>query len=113
MAGSASKHIDAASNGMSSEVRQQYAVKTGELVRGVEIVQKGPLFKQVRSKAKYAAAYEFGSVARHTNAGAYRGTMPPKPTFVPSRERHRTRMFERFEQLIKRIKVRGMTGSAA
>jgi HK97 gp10 family phage protein len=119
----AANHITAAANGVEAEVRQTYVkgptrkingqtVEGGNLIGGVGQKQIEPLVKQVYSRAKHAHLYEFGTVQRFQNNGKSVGTMPAQPTFIPSAVRHRKRLHEAFERIVKSIKVRNMTGSA-
>jgi HK97 gp10 family phage protein len=109
----AANHITAAANDMESELRQEYPRgETGNLIKGVGQKQIEPLVKQVYSRAKHAHLYEFGTVQRFQNNGKSVGTMPAQPTFIPSAVRHRKRLHEAFERIVKSIKVRNMTGSA-
>jgi HK97 gp10 family phage protein len=109
----AANHITAAANGMEAELRQEYPRgETGNLIQGVGQRERGPLVKQVYSRAKHAHLYEFGTVQRFQNNGKSVGTMPAQPTFIPSAVRHRKRLHEAFERIVRSIKVRNMTGSA-
>lgn len=97
---------------MEAEVVQAYPAHEGELRRRVVREELGPLRWKVRSKAPHAHLYEYGTVQRFTaGRGANRGTMPAKPTFIPAAVRARTRMVDRLTDLVKRQKVRGMTGT--
>jgi hypothetical protein len=118
----AANHITAAADGMESELRQSYARgETGNLIKGVGQKQIEPLVKQVYSRAKHAHWYEYGTVQRYqyTVGDKSVGSMEPggttnpgQPTFIPSAVRHRKRLHEAFERIVKSIKVRNMTGSA-
>jgi hypothetical protein len=110
--GEASKDKTAAANAMASEILQEYAMVDGDLVRGVEVTDEGPLVARVRSRAPHATLYEFGTVQRYNNKNQNRGTMPAKATFIPAAVRQRRRMMQKFQALISRMKVRGMTGNA-
>ncbi len=110
--GETAKILEGAANGMAAAVRQQYPFKTGNLVRHVVIVRDDPLRVRVRNTAKHAHLYEYGTVRRQTNStGANRGTMPARPVFVPAAVRHRKRMLEDLQGMLRRAKVRGMTGT--
>jgi HK97 gp10 family phage protein len=113
MKGEAGNLILGSANAMATDVRREYPFKKGALVRGVTVNRRGPLLVQVRSSSPEAHLNEFGTVQRSTAAGANRGSMPAKPVFIPAAVRHRRRLFEGFQQMLRRIRVRGMTGSAA
>lgn len=99
---------------MANDVIGGYPVKEGGLRAGV-VVEKSaasPTRVKVRSKSPHAHLFENGTVQRHTaGTGANRGTMPAKPTFVPAAVRARRRMTEELVGLVRRQKVRGMTGT--
>jgi hypothetical protein len=111
--GEAANLIQAAANATEADVRQQYVRgKTGNLLNGVGQKSDGPLAVRVYSRAKHAHLYELGTVQRFQNNGKNTGTMPAKPVFIPAAIRARKRMMDGFERVLRRIKVRGMTGSA-
>ncbi|MGE0460901.1 MAG: HK97 gp10 family phage protein [Vicinamibacterales bacterium] len=103
---------------MQAEVVRDYDEADGDLRRGV-VVEPGrgvsadlALRWKVRSKAPHAHLYEFGTVQRFTaGTGANRGTMPAAPTFVPAAVRARARMVDRLTALLRRQRVKGMTGT--
>ena len=113
---------------MEAEVERAYAEAEGALRRGVvvEEMDRGQFVRdgggprnqhhalrwKVRSKAPHAHLYEFGTVQRFTNdTGANRGTMPAKPTFIPAAVRTRARMQRELEGLVRRQRVKGMSGA--
>lgn len=57
---------------------------------------------EVRNSSAIANVFENGSQARHTDRGAYRGSMPPAHVFIPVMVRHRRRMYERLKDLLTR-----------
>lgn len=98
---------------MSSDVKREYGTgPTGNLAARVVVEKAGPLRVKVRTKAPHAHLYEFGTVQRFTHGtGANRGTMPAKPVFVPAAVRTRKRMVDDLKDLVRRQRVRGMTGT--
>lgn len=98
---------------MSADVKAQYGQgPTGNLARGVVVEKRTPLRVKVRTKAPHAHLFEFGTVQRFTKGtGANRGTMPAKPVFVPAAVKARARMQRDLTTLVRRQRVRGMTGA--
>jgi hypothetical protein len=115
--GEAAKTITATADAMEADVRQQYARgPTGNLLKGVGQRARSPLNIRVHSRAFHVYLYEYGSYKsgeRHHKSGKSTGTMPANPVFVPAAVRARKRMYQRHEEMLRRAKVRGMTGSAA
>jgi HK97 gp10 family phage protein len=109
--------VQATASLMAAEVRRDYPQgETGNLRKGVVIKHEqgvnGRVRAQVRSVAKHAHLYEYGTVQRYTKgSGANRGTMPAQPTFVPAAVRNRQRMVEKLADVLRRTKVAGMDGS--
>lgn len=108
--------VQQAATSMASELQSAYPSHEGVL-RGRVVVENrsagsGPALRwKVRSKAPHAHLYEYGTVRRFTaDTGANRGTMPATPTFVPAAIRTRRRMVEGLKAVIRRQRVRGMTG---
>lgn len=97
---------------MMAEIDAVYAQHevTGTLRRHTRLESDGPLHYRVINNARHVHLFERGSVARYTDAGAYRGRMPARPTFIPAAQKARTRMIARLIDLVRRAKVRGMTG---
>ena len=103
-----SKHAEAAAQA----VRVGYPVKEGGLRNGVVVKVIGATRRLVISRARHAHLFERGTVRRSTNStGANRGTMPAGNVFIPTVVRWRTRMNEQLIAMVKRSKVRGMTGT--
>lgn len=98
------KHAEAAGQA----VRAQYPVVTGNLQRGVSVRAAEPLRYQVRTRAPHAHLYEGGASRPGPPS---RGTMPANPTFIPTVIRWRRQMVEQLAGIVRRSKVRGMTGS--
>jgi HK97 gp10 family phage protein len=104
---------------MKAEVVRDYPVADGELRRRVVVEQgrrgdgeNSSLRWKVRSKAPHAHLVEYGTVQRFTNdTGANRGTMPAKPVFVPAAVRARARMVRELVGIVRKQRVKGMTGS--
>jgi hypothetical protein len=56
----------------------------------------------VRSKAKHAHLYEFGSARRQWKSGKSTGMMPAQPTLVPAAERERAEMIVELKDMMRR-----------
>lgn len=84
---------------MAEDLRAGYAVgETGNLWKGIRVIHEGFLASRVRSMARHAHLYEFGTVTRSTKrTGANRGKMPAKPVFIPAAIKNRDRMLKRLE----------------
>jgi hypothetical protein len=110
LAAEAGKDVHDAANRAAEEVIAAYPEVTGNLKQHVKVVTKNAgrygVVAQVRSTAKHADLYEFGTQARHTALGYNRGTMPPAKKFVPIMARYRRRMQDR---LIKVVEAEGFT----
>lgn len=104
--GEARHIVEAAANGAAAQIQGAYAVDDGDLRDGVYVrpseVGTFGAGAIVVSKAPHAHLYEFGSQVRRTKAGANRGAMPPKPTFVPIVIRKRRQMQEQLIDLLVR-----------
>jgi Bacteriophage HK97-gp10, putative tail-component len=97
---------------MVAELQRSYPAREGVLRARVILEEKTQLRIKVRSKAPHSHLFEDGTVQRFTaRSGANRGTMPAKPTFRPAAVRIRRRMVEQLVDLVKRQRVRGMTGT--
>lgn len=108
----ASFYVQTAAETMAAEVRNEYPEHTGNLRRGVKVDRQTDLRAQVRSTAKHATLYERGTVQRFTaGKGANRGTMPAGNVFIPAAVKSRAQMVDRLVGLVRRSKVRGMTGT--
>lgn len=108
----ASHVVQAHANAAATEIRSAYPVKEGNLRNGVSVETVSPLRYRVASRARHAHLYERGSVQRSTHdTGANRGMMPPKPTLIPIAVKQRGRMVRALVNLVRRQKVRGMTGT--
>lgn len=78
--------------------------RTGRLKKGVSVVVDESTYgitALLHSKAKEAVVFEYGSQARHTEIGANRGSMPPRPTFTPIVERKRRELIEQLIDLVE------------
>ena len=109
--------VQRAAEEMGAELQRRYPSYEGVLRRRVVVESRpspagGPVLRwKVRSKAPHAHLYEYGTVQRFSGAtGANRGTMPATPTFVPAAVRARRRMIDGLQALVRRQRVRGMTG---
>jgi len=100
---------------LAAEVRDAYPKVTGNLADHVK-VDKGDVSSlrvRVRTTAKHAHLYEYGTVRRFTaGTGANRGTMPARPIFVPAAIRWRARMVTATKAALQRMRIPGFTGSA-
>lgn len=111
-AGESGKIVPAHANSAAVDIRSSYPVVEGNLRDGVTVEDRGPLVKQVVNKAPHAHIYERGTVARYTHStGAGRGTMPAGNKFIPRAIKWRARMNEQLVNMVRRQKVRGMTGT--
>ena len=102
-------------HGLADEVRGAYPKVTGNLADHVKVVtdRNGSLNARVRTTAKHAHLYEYGTVRRFTaGTGANRGTMPARPVFVPAAIRWRARMMTATKAALQRMRIPGFTGSA-
>lgn len=98
-------------NAAAGQLRSEYPEgPTGNLKRGVKadrVTQSGAGARaRVRSTARHAHLYEYGTQARHTSEGWNRGAMPPRPTFVPVVVRERRAMVD---DLIHMVEREGLT----
>lgn len=104
-----------AANGAKAEIVAAYPEVTGRLKHGVKVTTEFSAFGAsavVKSSAKHSHLYEYGSQVRHTNIGANRGAMPPRPVFVPVVVRRRKQMYEGLIRLLQRagFQVSGHAG---
>jgi hypothetical protein len=85
--GEAAHLIEAATNGVTLDIKGAYPSRTGELRNKTTVEQLAVngrvVGAVVRNTSKHAALFEEGTQARHTALGANRGTMPPGHVFVP------------------------------
>jgi len=104
------------SEGLATDLRSAYDQGgTGTLAARV-VVEPGRdlrgLRMKVRSKAPHAHLYEYGTVQRFTaGTGANRGTMPARPTFIPTAIRWRERMKRATKTVLQSLRVPGFHGS--
>jgi hypothetical protein len=98
---------------MAGEVRTAYPRQTGNLQDHVTVERQGDLRARVKASARHAHLYEYGTVRRYTGTGAYRGTMPARPTFVPAAVRRRARLLEEVQRFLYRQRVPGFEGTLA
>ena len=88
-----------------TELRQEYGRKTGNLASRVGTTYPSTtlLVGIVRSAARHAHLYEFGTRQRRTSSGANRGAMPkadPQITSVVA-PRHRRNMYDKLIQMLR------------
>lgn len=83
---------------------------SGNLKRGVKVdqvqVSGAAAHVRLRSTARHAHLFEFGTQARHTSLGYNRGPMPAAHVFIPTVVRERRQMTE---DLIAMLKREGLT----
>lgn len=104
------------SDGLAADLRTAYDQGgTGTLAARVSVEPgRDPrgLRMKVRSRAPHAHLYEFGTVQRFTaGTGANRGTMPARPTFIPTAIRWRERMKRATRTVLQSLRVPGFHGS--
>lgn len=78
---------------------------TGHLAAGVTVDRSHSAFTTraiVKSKAKHAHLFEFGSQLRKHDNGKSVGVMPPRPTVIPIAIRKRAQMVRVLIDLVKR-----------
>lgn len=89
----------------SKRTRQRSPITPGTLKRGVKVdpVQTSGFgtVARVRSTARHAYIFEYGTQARHNDLGAYRGSMPPGKVFVPRAVRTRRAMLDDLIRLVE------------
>ncbi len=106
----ASHFVREAAETMAAEVRNEYGVKTGALVRGVKVTHENPFRSVVKSTSKLAMIYERGSVERHWASGKSTGKMPGANVFIPAAIKARAQMVENLKKTVEQQTVPGMTG---
>lgn len=97
----AGQDIAAAYPEITGTLKRKVLVKTENSIGGVKAV--------VKSGARHAHLYEFGTQARHTEIGANRGAMPPGRVFIPIAQRIRRALTDDLIGIIRRagLLVRG------
>ena len=123
--GEAANIVTATANGMATDVRSRYPSVSGNLRDHVVVERDSdgdPLKARVKNTARHSHLYERGTVERfqYTRKSKSVGEMfqkqlgkgnTGKPTFIPAAVRARARMKEQLVSMVKRSKVRGMTGT--
>jgi HK97 gp10 family phage protein len=112
MKGETAKVIQGEANAMQAAVRQAYPYKSGKLVQGIKQTSRGPLSITVRSTAKTEPTksghrFDLGTLY---DMGTHK--QPPRPTFIPAKYRHLKRYQQELVTILRKVKVRGMDGSA-
>jgi hypothetical protein len=110
LAGEARGIVDRAAEAARAAVVAGYPARTGNLRNNVRLTTAGSgagVSATLRSSAKHAHLYEFGTAIRHTRRGWLRGAMhgaplTPKPVFVPAVMRHRAAMTADLIALVER-----------
>jgi len=126
LAGEASHIVEGAANGAAAEIPRNYPIRDtnlhpgprrkspwfppGNLARGVRVThfERGKVAAGaiVKSAAKHAHLFEFGTRQRRTNKGANRGVMPKAPAseaMIPVVIRARKRMYSQLADLLRRV----------
>jgi hypothetical protein len=91
------------------QIQRAYPEKTGHLRSGITVNRDHDRYGAaaiVRSRAKHAHLYEYGTRPRRTNAGANRGSMPQAPDanrMIPIIVRRRRAMMVGLIALLERI----------
>lgn len=102
--------VESEGQAAANEIRVQYPVLSGELRSGVgvEAMREGDAVAGVRvvSRAPEAIWYEYGTAARHTSTGAFRGRMAPHFTFIRTLIAHRARLVAFWRVLFERFGLR-------
>ena len=95
-----------AANDAAAEITAAYPERTGDLRNGVHVrvLSGGPFgaAAEVVNRAPHAYMFENGTVARHTEIGANRGSMPAGHVFIPRIIRHRRQMYADLKAMIAR-----------
>jgi hypothetical protein len=110
LAGEASHIVEGVANGVASDVRRAYPSRSGRLIGGVQVTRfetgKVAAGAIVKSAAKHAHLFEYGTASRRTSKGVNRGRMPKAPQnerMVPIVVRARKRMYSQFAEMLRRI----------
>ena len=105
----ASAEIMDEANGAAAEIREDYPEVSGNLKGHVSVVQLSAgefgAAAQVRSTAKHAHLYEYGTQTRQTDLGYNRGAMPAKPVVGAVMGRRRRQLYRR---LIRMMELEGL-----
>jgi hypothetical protein len=107
LVGEASRIVEGAGNAAAFDIKSGYGVHrhTGNLQDHVTVEHKTGGFIAsaiVKSTARHAHIFEFGSQARYTKSGSFRGRMPPGNIFIPRMIKWRRRMFEELKAMLQR-----------
>lgn len=112
----AAKIVQGEANAAAFQIRSRYPSRTGNLLRNVLVSRRvnraGVVSYVVRNPAKHAAIFEYGTQARHTKLGAYRGSMPPGHVFIPIILQRRRAMYLRLKDLLVRFGFSKVFGDA-
>lgn len=110
LAGEAGHIIEGTANAAATDIKRAYPAHTGRLIAGV-VVQHGDNGKVsagaiVRSTARHAHLFEYGTATRRNSHGANRGAMPKAQEnrrMVPIAVRHRRTMVGKLVDMLRRI----------
>ena len=113
-ASEAAGYVDDQADAAARDIISQDPEVTGNL-KGHVVVKKLAsrgrygVVRQVRSTARHAHLYEYGTAARQTALGYNRGFMPGIPTVVPTVIRHRRQLVGRLIDVVRRagFEIRG------
>lgn len=109
----ASHIVEGTANGAAYEIKRGYPDTSGRLIGGVQVshFEKGKVAAGaiVKSAAKHAHLFEFGTRQRRTNTGANRGVMPKaaeSAAMIPKVIRARKRMYSQLADMLRRVGFR-------
>jgi Bacteriophage HK97-gp10, putative tail-component len=99
--------VERTAEAAAAEMRATYPERTGNLRKGVKVQKTNTsefgAVATVVNTAPHSYIFEHGTVARHTDIGADRGSMPPGHVFIPIVERRRRDMYlNDFAELLER-----------
>lgn len=108
LTGESGRIIEGNANAAGVALRTAYGAhrRSGKLQDSVVVDERKPgrfgIRFTVRVKAKHAHLFEFGSVARYTKLGEFRGRMPARPTFIPIHRKWQRRMYDELKVMLTR-----------
>lgn len=112
LASEASHIVIGAAESAAADVRRGYSahVHSGNLEQHVKVEHRqtgtAGVVAVVKSTARHAHLFEFGTQARHNAFGANRGSMPAGHVFVPAIVRARRAMYQQLVALLERAGLR-------
>src|SRR5688500_3598157 len=87
LADDADEIVYGAATDAKNAVAAGYPSRTGNLKKGLKVTREKSTFSAgavLKNTAPHANIFEAGTQARHTDLGAFRGSMPPGRVFVPA-----------------------------